>query len=310
MTDAYRDNPMRPPHWRWQRAAEIDGGGFRASRALDGPDGFQWIRRALRMKRRYAAAGNQSAALYALMVYDRDMYWAYRIWLDDKKPTRWGIEARLVAGEPYAQIAEKLGADPGVIEAYANVFFDVGEKLDKIDYVVNVIMADAVSRGLQERHYDLLWKMVAFKGGQHALDAIISKSLPTQKPENADQVAGFFQDFAVNTMKYKAALSALTVPVNTHTQLSLIDSFVKYVEVERTTENAMKAQVSIVDNIGAMLGAMQFTVGTKLEAADIKVLPFDDNAAELRSGELLTLAAGGKLENTTDLQKLNFPEKT
>lgn len=310
MTDAYRDNPMRPPHWRWQRAVEIDGGGFRATRALDGPEGFYWIRRALRIKRRYAAAGNQSVALYSLMLRDRPMYWAYRIWLEDKKPTRWGIEARLTAGESIEQIANKLGTDPEIVAAYANVFFDVREKLDKMDYVVNVIMADSVSRGLQERHYDLLWKMIGFTGGEHALDAVISKSLPVQKPANADQVAGFFQDFAVNTMKYKAALSALTVPVNTHTQLSLIDSFVKYVEVERTTENAMKAQTSIVDNIGAMLGALQFTVGTKLDAAAVKVLPFDEGAAELRSTELLTLASGGTIENQTDLQKLNFPEKT
>lgn len=310
MTDSYRDNPTRPPHWRWQRAVEIDGGGFRATRAIDGPEGFQWIRRALRMKRRYASAGNQANALYALMLYDREMYWAYRIWLDDKKPTRWGIEARVLAGEDDEKIADKLGTDPGVIQAYTNVFFDVREKLDKIDYVVNVVMADSVSRGLQERHYDLLWKMVGYKGGEHALDAIINKSLPTQKPTNSEQVAGFFQDLAVNTMKYKAALSALTVPVNTHTQLSLIDSFVKYVEVERTTENAMKAQTSIVDNIGAMLGAMQFTVGTKLESAALKVLPFDETAAELRSSELLTLVAGGEVENQADLQKLNFPEKT
>ena len=110
-------------------------------------------------------------------------------------------------------------------------------------------------------------------------------------------------------MKYKAALSALTVQINTHTQLSLIDSFVKYVEIERTTENAAKAHTSIVDNIGEMLKAMPFRIGTKLDAEAIKVLPYDTNAAELKNDELMIVTSGGELTNQTAIQQLNFPEK-
>lgn len=309
MINAVRDNPKRAPHWRWLRATQIDGGGFRASRALDGPEGYKWIRRALRMKRRYEAAGGRQTALYALMLHDRDLFWAYTIWLEDKSPTRWMIEARVVAGESDEEIADKLGTSPGVISAYVNVFFDIREKIDNMDYMVGTVMGDAVTRGLQERHYDLLWKMLGYNGGPHVLDATLRKSTPIQKPENSDQVGAFFQDFAINTMKYKAALSALTVQINTHTQLSLIDSFVKYVEIERTTENAAKAHTSIVDNIGEMLRALPFKIGTKIDAEAVKVLPYDANAAELKHDELMIVATGGELSNKNDLQQLNFPEK-
>jgi hypothetical protein len=90
--------------------------------------------------------------------------------------------------------------------------------------------------------------------------------------------------------------------------LALIDSFVKYVEIERTTESARKAHGTIVENIGAMLASLPFKVATKLDSAAIKMLPFDDGAAELRNDELMTLATGGALTNKTEIQGLHFPE--
>lgn len=304
---AFKGNPRRAPHWRWLRAAQIDAGGIKSSRIRDGEEGFAWIRRTLRLKRHYDRAGGNPENMYALMLRDSDLFWAHSIWLEDKAPTRWAIEARVIARETDEEIAEKVGTEPGVINAYVNAFFDVRGKLGNLEYVINVIMADAVTRGLQERHYDLLWKMMAFHGGPHVLDAVINKFIPLVKPDGPDGVAGFFQDSAINLMKYKASLAALTVQVNTHTQLPLIDSFVKYVEVERTTDNATKAQNSIIENIGAMLSAMPIKVGTKLDSASAKMLPFDANATELRSDEMLIIASGGTIDNAAEIQDLNFP---
>lgn len=307
LNPAFRDDPCRAPHWKWLRAQEIDAGGQRATRNLDGQDGFTWIRRAVRMKRHYERAGNRRNAMYALMLRDKDLFWAHSIWLAEKKPTRWGIEARVVAGETDEQIAAKVGTAPEVIAAYVNVFFDVRDRLNNLDYVQNVIMADAVTRGLQERHYDLLWKLLAFKGGAHVLDAVISRGTDVPRPESADGVGAFFQDFAISSMKYKAALASLTVQVNTHTQLPLIESFVKYVEIEKNSDSAMKAQTSIIDNIGVMLTSLPFKIGTKLDSEGVKMLPFDNGSAELRGDEMMVIAAGGQLDNTADIQKLTFP---
>lgn len=278
-----------------------------AQRKFDGPDGFKWIRRALRVKRHVEQAAGRPDALYAAMLRDEDMFWAHSLWTEDKMPTRWAIEARVLAHETDEEIAHKLGTELGVVEAYINVFFNVREKLDHFDYVLNVIMADAVNRGLQERHYDLLWKMFGVIGGPHVLDAAIRRCTEIGKPNSPDGVAGFFQDLAINSMKQKAAIATLTVPVTTHTQMPLIDSFVKYVEVERTTDNASKAQTSIVENIGAMLTALPFKVGTKLDSAAAKMLPFDNGAAELKHDEMMIVATGGTLNNTADLHNLKYP---
>ena len=307
MDSSYRQSPKRSPHWPWLRAVQIDRGGRAASRKIDGEAGFRNIRRALRLKRHFDRAGNNPEKMYALMLRDGGLFWAHSLWLDDKAPTRWTIEARIVAGETNAEIAQKLGTEEDVIAAYADVFFDVRDKLANLDYVIGVILADAVTRGLQERQYDLLWKMVAFQGGTHALNAILSRFISINKPRSPDEVAGFFQDSAINSVKYKAAIATMTIPVNQHTSLALIDSFVKYVEVERTTDNATKAQNSIIENIGAMLRSMPIRIGTKLESKENKLLPYDDAAAELRGDEIMTVVSGGTIDNAETIQQLKFP---
>jgi hypothetical protein len=307
MLNALRDNPMRAPHWRWLRAMQVDAGGMRPSKTIDGGDGFAWVRRALRLKRRHALAANKPQALYMLARADRELFWAHSIWAEEKSPTRWAIEAHILAGESNEDIAKKVGCEPEVIAAYEAVFFNVREKLDHVEYVVNVVMGDAVSRGLTERQYDLLWKLFGYRGGPHVLDAMVSKFSALQRPQNAEEVSQFFQEAAINSMRHKAAIAALTVPINTHTQLPLLDAYVKYVEIERTTQNAERAQVGIVQNIGAMLAALPFKIGTKLDSAGDKMVPFDDNAAELRSDELMIVASGGKLKNQPALEDLRFP---
>jgi hypothetical protein len=148
---------------------------------------------------------------------------------------------------------------------------------------------------------------MGYHGGPHVLDAAINKFVSLGKPTSRDDVSGFLQDFAINSMKYKSAVAALTVQINTHTQLPLIDSFVKYVEIERTTENATKAHATIVENIGAMLSALPFKVGTKLDSEPLKMLPFDSGAAELRQDELMVLANGGVLQEQSEIENLRFP---
>jgi hypothetical protein len=307
MLKSCKDHSKRFPHWRWARACEIDAGGQKTTRQLDGPEGFTWIRRALRTKRHIERAAGRQDALYAAMLRDREMFWAHAIWAEDKNQTRWALEARVLAGESDEEIAEKLGSEPGIVNAFINVFFDVRPKLRHLDYVQTVIMGEAVTRGVQERHYDLLWKMMGLQGGPHVLDAVISRGPAVAKPTSADEVGTFLQDFAISTMKYKAALASVTIPINTHTQLPLIEAFVKYVEIERNSDNAMKAQTSIVDNIGMMLTNLPFKIGTKLDSEGAKMLPFDNGATELRSTEMMIIASGGQIESADELKNLNFP---
>ena len=303
---ALRNNPMRAPHWKWLRALSIDGGGPNATKRRDGADGVQWVRRAIRLKRHHAAACNNQNALYNLAQIDNELFWAHNIWAEDKQPTRWAIEARILAGESDEDIAVKVGCEPAVIAAYESVFFNVRDKLANTGYIVNVVMAESVTKGITERQYDLLWKMFGYTGGPYVLDAVITRFSAIDRPQKPEDVSEFFQNATINSMRHKASVAALTVPINSHTQLAVLDSYVKYIEIERSSDNSTQTQVGIVQNIGAMMQALPFKLGTRADS-DASKLPFDDKAAELSSAELMIAATGGTIENKEDIENLRFP---
>jgi hypothetical protein len=137
-------------------------------------------------------------------------------------------------------------------------------------------------------------------------DAMIGKVANPMQVRRPEDVPAFFQDTAINLMKKKAAMAALTVPVEGHTQMHLIEAFVKYVEIERTTDSQGSAQDQIQEGLQQMLESMPYaTIGV----VNAKQLPeFDKNAAELRSDELMLASVGYKIPGLELLQNLKFPE--
>jgi hypothetical protein len=88
--------------------------------------------------------------------------------------------------------------------------------------------------------------------------------------------------------------------------MQLLDAFVKYVEIERTTYSAGTAQDQIQEGLQQMLESLPYaTIGV----ANQKQLPeFDKNAAELRTDELMLASFGHEIPGIELLKNLKFPE--
>lgn len=299
-------NPWRTPNWRWLRATGIEDHGYPATTPRrDTEDGYKWIRRALRFHRLRDSDNDQHQARLALEF--PDIFWAHWAWENNEQPLKHSIEAHILARETNKEIGFKLGCGPEVVEAYEKIFFNVREKLSHREYIINVVLAESVTRGLSDRHYDLLWKMFGFSGGPHVLDAMIDRIGVSSWCARKDGVPKFFNDAALNIMKKKAAIASLTVPINTNTHLHLIEAFVKYVEIERTTDSMGQAQDQIVANLDAMLKILPFDQATK-RGADRKMLPrFDRLSIELNANEMMVVGAGLNLPDANTLEELAFP---
>lgn len=299
-------NPWRAPDWRWLRAQSIhEETGHPATPRRDGPSGCKWIKRAVRFFRLYNTMDDYGRGQLALEM--PALFWAHDVWHRQDQPSRWAIEAHLLARETDKEIGWKLGCAPEIIDAYEQIFFNVREKLDYKEYIINVVMGQSITRGLSERHYDLLWKLFAFSGGPHVLDSMIGRMVNATWCVRADDVSNFFQDTAINIMKKKAAVASLTVPINTNTHLNLIEAFVKYVEIERTTDSMGKAQDQIAANLHAMLGGMPFGVASRKQDTT-KMLPgYDQEAVELNADEMMVVGLGFHLPYGKTLSGLSFP---
>ena len=305
------NNPFRTTCWRWQRAQEIvEGDGPATTRRRDGVDGYKWINKAVNFINDYNACSNDSQKA---VLADRraDIFWAHWAWLATANPQRHSIEAHILARETDDEIAWRCGTQSGVIEAYEALFFNVREKLQHKQYVLHCVMGEAIQRGISERDYDLLWKMYGYFIGPHILDALESKFSNPVWCGSPDAVGAAVLDDAVGTLKLKAAVATKTIPVNSHTQLALLEQFTKFVEVERSTDSAGKSQEQILEHISAMMTTLPFNVGGRSPQGNIipttTAQDYDHGAVELHTEELMKLSVNQKIEHTEILKRLRFP---
>ena len=308
MLELLKCNPWQPVDAWWQRAVGIlDDGDPQATPNRDTGRGSGWIKRA----QRYLSALREAETYHEqvqVLVDFTAIYWAHRIHqaTDNSRPIRWAIEARILARETNEQIAQKNGCSADTIDAYEALFFNVHDRLDCRDYILNSVLGQAAVHGLQTRDNDLVWKLLGYLGGPYVLDVVMARFPHGSPVRSPDGVASFFQDLAINTMKQKAALAALTVPVESHTQMQLLEAFVKYVEIERTTDSAGSTQDQIQDGLHELIKSLPYaTIGV----SNMKKLPeFDKGAAELRTDELMLASVGYKIPGIDLLQNLKFPE--
>lgn len=135
MIDIYSDvfAVLREPQWRSDLVLEMVREGrrvFRSARrdyhllcayrklllSLDSSDGC--------LKYQHVLRGEQRA-----------IYQAHEWHCSSDDATRQAIEAWLLTGEPFADIAEKFAADPQAIKFYAKLFFDVRNYLQGKDWI-------------------------------------------------------------------------------------------------------------------------------------------------------------------------------
>lgn len=307
------DNPFRPVDWRWQRAREIvDGVGLNATRRRDGPLGYKWINRAVRYLREYAACRNDRQKM-VLAESRPEIFWAHWAWDSDVNPQKFSIEAHVMARETDFEIGFRCGLPPGTVEAYEALFFHVRDKLIHPKYMLNCVIGPSIHRGLAEREYDLLWKLYGYFLGPYMLDALESKFSSPTWCGTPDAVGSCVLDDAISTLKLKASVAAKTVPVNQHTQLALMDVFTKFVEVERNTDTAGKAQAAVLDHIQAMMTALPFNIGGRDPRNDQTILDrgplatYEHSAIELTYEETMRISVRQPIANADTLAALSFP---
>jgi hypothetical protein len=314
MLDYAKDNPQRVADWRWKRAGQaadargtVEYNQVKPKVSLDGQDGVRWIKQAEKFRRAYNDCSNDTDRQILAGKFP-SIFWAYHAY-QHETPARWAMESYLLARETDREVAFRGGHGEGVVTAYEALFFNVREKLRHPNYIINTVIGEAIHRGLSDRQYDLLWKLCGYMCGPYVLDMLVTKFPEMSWAPTPDAVSSTLQDTAVGSMKMKAALAALMVPVNNQTHLALLDIFNKYVEVERSTDSREGAKESILENINAMMRGLPFSVAGKGQS-DKHIAHYYAAGAELRYEELMLVSAGVELPDNPVLDNLKFPEQS
>ncbi len=165
------NNPLRPTNWRYQAAVERVATGNAFPRQRWDNETYAvgtYLRRAGREAdpRRLAA---EFPALHS----------AFGIYQHADPGLRYALEARLLTGTEASIVATSLGTDAAVVESYQAVFFDVGDRLDSVGYIMHRLVNPKANEPYEFRNHG--WKLLGYVGGAGALSRLL----------NPDRVNGF-----------------------------------------------------------------------------------------------------------------------
>jgi hypothetical protein len=215
------DHPLRPPEWRWLRAANLWDQGREPSAPWDDA----WVRKALGLYR-VLQQDTGDRTRQKLVQRKPALYQAYRLYNDGPSLLRWEVEARLLTNEPFEQIAAKCGTTAKVINAYEKVFFNVRDRLEATGYLINVVLDGDLVVRLREDNVGTILKLYAFGGGVAVLETVLDYFRhPPVLPERPELLA----PDALKELRYKllvkSAIVARTLPPNARVfrKLTLLD---------------------------------------------------------------------------------------
>ena len=98
------------------------------------------------------------------------LHLAYAIYRDADPGLRYALEARLLTGSEAADIAAALGSDAAVVSSYQAAFFDVGDRLGKVDFIMRRVIDPPAHEAYEFRNNGT--KLLAYLGGVEALERL------------------------------------------------------------------------------------------------------------------------------------------
>lgn len=260
--DHYYDSVNRRADWKWVRAARIlKDGDQMPSIQVDGAAGCQAIRHLLAF-RKDSANTRGYADCRVLQTRYPAMYRAYEIYADRRTTARWTLEANLLTQRSYDEISVNLRLPLPVIDMYANIFFDIRDRLQNRGYIRDQIIQPAyrMNHGTV-LEYDYVWKLFAYYYGHYVLDSLISlvaNPVYCNVPNNVEQV--FRDDFAA-TLTMQAGIGMKDLTNKPKLRLALGKLYMQLTAMKK--ENAGEsAQNSLMSGIYMLVQNMPLELGT------------------------------------------------
>ena len=289
--DCSQRNPFRRPHWRWERAL-MDA-------ALRDPD--PWVSQAAAL-RRDVSEGLDDDALYE--AHSR-IYPAYELWRarsGRKTDVNFvlELEARLlIRGVGLDAIGQRMGLEPGDVEAYEALFFAVRDRLDRPSYIVQQVIGERLHAGNLRLGQDrgVFWKIYAYTLGATALDRMIDTIRTDHVPVDYADVSTALRSVGDDNLVWAYALASQSLdPTDKFKQPEAIAAYHKARELS-LTGGGQAGNQAVVANVSAMLAIIQNQLevpdyGTSGSASALNGPQLDAGAVELRSEEAAGVAAG------------------
>lgn len=228
------------------------------------------------------------------------------------------VEARLLAGMSYEQIAEENKTMPETIQWYEKVFFNVKDFLRHHDWILRNVLIPASDRFVEPEneqdgdrrprfeikpHFDMTLKFFAYYGGPVLCDFMLSGFKRGNKVAKLDDVEDWLDNHWANQIRRKSAQAAGQFRVNSFNVMELFMTHGKLIEIQQRVDNKEARHNEFEKHVNAMLTELPWNVGDESEKlyADTPLGRYDKQAAELDSSEIMSVGAGREPDTATDV---------
>lgn len=304
-------DPFLQPQWRQDRVLRM----LRTSppercRRFDD----DWIRQYRTFMLKW---GKGETGREALLYENPGMYYAQKIFdsKEEDPELHLIIEARLLAGESYAAIAETCKTYPEAIQWYEKLFFNVNDFLDNRDWILKQVLLPASDReaehadsdtgvamliapkrvqAIVKPHFDMTLKFFAYYGGPIVCDLLISGFRRDRIVTSTKELEEYFNEQFMTQIAIRSAQAASRFEVNKFNVMELFATHSRLVEIQRNAGNKNERHNEFEKHVDAMLSELPWAVGddgAKLYA-QTAVGEYDEMAAEINEEEMICAEAG------------------
>lgn len=290
-------NPMRPPQWRSDRALSL-----RENNPPLRPSAYddKHVREYSKFLRKYMETRANPDARMSLYPRWPGIFMAQFLHFDADTEWRAIVQARLLAGCSFEEIASNLGTLPCVIEWYERLFFNVLDRLECHDYIVKSVLGTALERAanregtITDYQRDLSYKLFGYFGGPLVLDIIISGFTSGTLPTSAGDVAPWLNKTIKGLLRSKAAVAAKTFEVNKFNVMQLFE-----LQLATVTQDAQLKELKGTSDtklepiVNALLDQVPWKMAIDQEKfANQAQIAYLDSAVEPRLHEHMVLNTG------------------
>lgn len=306
-----KNNPRRPVDWRWQLADVALSQDIRIRRSRSDAS----IQKAIKLRRQINRCQNDNDYMRVLDA-DPDLYEAWVLFDDgEDRETRWELEARLLTDQPYTEMAKVLALSVKSIEYYEALFFNVRDRLECPSYITQVVLGKSIHAGLNERAYDVLWKMYGYWAGYCVLNSLIYRFNAPAIAENVEGVTAFWDDDGKAMLRQKSAIAVRTMPINWETQTEIVNLYLRMVEIERNAGEGGAGSEAVLANINTLFTQIPWTKhrpGIDFADPSDPIAVVDMTGRTLRASELAIIGTTKRMPKALEylLETMSFPEST
>ena len=326
----YRDvrlaDPFLKPNWRHERVVQMLASvpPQRCKRYDD-----KWVQG----YKKFLFQWNKSEDNRDRLMHDNPgLYFAYllfdRMYVEPE--LRLMIEARLLAGTHYADIANECKTIPETIEWYERIFFNVREFLPHHDWILKHVLLPASDRYIGDEddddeeqaraqsnaeivkpHFDLTLKFFAYYGGPLACDVMISGFRRDRKVLSHDDLPDYFHDQFMTQITRRSAQASGQFEINKYNVMELFATHSRIIEIQRSVDSSEGRHTEVEKHLSAMLSEFPWTVGR--EGAKLyegsRLGELDNLAAELEPEETMLIEAGKDPDSIEGITGINISSR-